>query len=151
MIPPTHSLVAYLAIALTLVGCSQGSTESVDEPRSLPTVRGSELRDYIAASELPVLVEFGVDFQCERCRQMKQSVVELGDRFEGRASVVRVDFNGNAGLVSQLGGTICPTYVFFQDGKAIRTESFPVSTDILESQLETLTDATMIGQTSHAR
>lgn len=66
---------------------------------------------------------------------MKQSVVELGEKFEGRAEVVRVDFNANAAMVAQLGGTICPTYVFFKDGQPVETVSFPVSADILESHL----------------
>lgn len=142
MISNANSLVPNLVVALAFVGCSSRSSEPIAESRSLPIVRGSELRDYVAASELPVLVEFGVDYQCERCRQMKQSIVELGDKFEGRASIVRVDFNQNAGLVSQFGGTVCPTYVFFQGGKVVKTESFPVSTDILESQLEMLSDLT---------
>ena len=69
---------------------------------------------------------------------MKPSVVELGEEYKGRAEVIRVDFNANAAMVSQLGGTICPTYVFFQDGEPVRTESFPVSTDILESHLHAM-------------
>ena len=139
MIGNTNRFPAYLVLVLALAGCSS-SHDPIDESPSLTIVRGSGLSDYVAASELPVLVEFGVDYQCERCRQMKQSVVRLADKFEGRALVVRVDFNRNAELVSQLGGTICPTYVFFQDGKPVKTESFPVSTDILESQLEMLAE-----------
>ena len=73
--------------------------------------------------------------QCDRCRQMNTPILDLGDRFEGRAELIRVDFNANVKMVSQLGGNICPTYVLFQDGNPILTESFPVSVDILESRL----------------
>ncbi len=71
---------------------------------------------------------------------MEVSVLDLGDRFKGRAGVIRVDFNANAKMVSQLGGGVCPTYVLFQDGKPIHTESFPVSADILESRLSEIID-----------
>ncbi|QDT10064.1 thioredoxin family protein [Stieleria marina] len=130
----------FLTFASMFVGCSGSNVETVAEAPSLTTVRGSELQSFVAESELPVLVEFGVDYQCERCRQMKQPVVDLGGQFEGRAKVVRVDFNTNAKLVSQYGGTICPTYVFFQGGEPVRTESFPISADLLASHLESMTE-----------
>lgn len=125
---------------LCMVGCSDRGEEPMAEIRSLPTVSGSALQDFVTGSELPVLVEFGVDYQCERCRQMKPSVVGLGEQFAGQAEVVRVDFNQNAALVSQLGGTICPTYVFFQGGQPVRTESFPISSEMLGSYLDAMVE-----------
>ena len=123
-------------IALTfMIGCARQGAQQADEIVSLPVVSGSQLQTFVSESELPVLVEFGVDYRCDRCREMKRSVVELGEKFEGRAEVVRVDFNANAAMVSQLGGTICPTYVFFEDGQPVKTVSFPVSADILETHL----------------
>lgn len=125
---------SFLAFAL---GCSDDHKPDKNLP-SLPQVSGVKLQEFVSTSELPVLVEFGVDFRCERCRQMQESVCELEERFRERAKIVRVDFNANGALVSQFGGTICPTYVFFQNGKPIRTESFPVSADILESYLDSM-------------
>jgi thioredoxin-like negative regulator of GroEL len=123
-------------IALTfIIGCARQDAQQSDELASLTVVSGSQLQSFVSESELPVLVEFGVDYRCDRCREMKRSVVGLGEKFEGRAEFVRVDFNANAALVSQLGGTICPTYVFFEDGQPVKTVSFPVSADILESHL----------------
>ncbi len=133
--------ILMIAIA-TFAGCS--SDEGAKQDQLLPSlqvVRGAELQDFVSSCDTPVLVEFGVDYQCERCRQMKGGVEELADKFSGKAEVVRVDFNSNAPLVAQFGGTICPTYVFFQDGQPVRTESFPVSADILESQLTDLTQS----------
>ncbi|MEM1069783.1 MAG: thioredoxin domain-containing protein [Planctomycetota bacterium] len=126
--------------AATVFGCKPQDSAENDVVRSLPVVSGSQLETYVAQSDAPVLVEFGVDFQCERCRQMKTPIVELADRLDGRADVIRVDFNANAALVSQLGGTICPTYVLFQDGQPVHTESFPVSADILEAKVSELVE-----------
>lgn len=128
--------IAAQIVLACLLGCVP--SEPIAEVGSIPSILGSELQDFLTQSDLPVLVEFGVDYRCERCAQMKPSVVDLGQRFEGRVNVVRVDFNSNVKLVSELGGSICPTYVFFQDGEPVRTESFPVSTEILESHLQSM-------------
>ena len=135
----THS-VAIFSLALIFAGCVDPNGAEPSDDRALPIVSGSKLEEFVSTSELPVLVEFGVDYQCERCWQMKPSVVDLGERFLGRASVIRVDYNLNPGLVAKYGGTICPTYVFFQDGQPVRTESFPTSSDLLASHLESMTE-----------
>jgi hypothetical protein len=110
---------------------------------SLSVVSGSQLRRFVHESELPVLVEFGVDFNCPRCQQVKSDVVALSERLDQRVEVVRVDFNANASLVARLGGTICPTYVLFQNGEPVLTRSFPISMDLLEGEVKRLT----VGQT----
>ncbi len=51
-------------------------------------------------------------------------------------TVIRVDFNANAAMISQLGGTICPAYVWFDRGKPVFTRSFPVSVEQLESEVQ---------------
>ena len=132
----------YLVVTLVLaaVGCAPSDSEQVISQAALPVVRGSQLSSFVKESELPVLVEFGVDYQCERCAQMRKGIVEFGEKLEGRAKVVRVDFNANAAMVAELGGTICPTYVLFQDGSPVFTESFPISVDMLESRLESVID-----------
>ncbi|MDG2223524.1 MAG: thioredoxin domain-containing protein [Rubripirellula sp.] len=129
------------ATACTTLGCLP-STDTTSNPSvnqaSLSVVSGSRLPTFIQESELPVLVEFGVDYNCARCQQVKSEVVALSKRLDLRVNVVRVDFNANAGLVAQLGGTICPTYVLFQDGEPVLTRSFPVSLDLIENEIETL-------------
>ncbi|MCO8124252.1 hypothetical protein NHH03_21090 [Stieleria sp. TO1_6] len=89
MKPHAKFLIIPLLVVLSAInGCSSRNDEPVAEAPSLPTIRGSELQRFVTDTELPVLVEFGVDYQCERCRQMKQPVVELGKQFEGRVKVV---------------------------------------------------------------
>jgi len=131
------------AVLVRIVCCSVGCSptpsndpdSSMDEP-SLQVIGGSQLPGFVRDSELPVLVEFGVDYNCPRCEQTKSDVAELGDRLDDRVKVVRVDFNSNVAMVSQLGGGVCPTYVLFDDGEPILTRSFPLSIDLLESEIE---------------
>ncbi|WP_197451787.1 thioredoxin domain-containing protein [Rosistilla oblonga] len=127
-------------VCITL-GCSPPADTSTNlsfDEASLPVVSGTHLSTYVRDSELPVLVEFGVDFNCPRCQQVKSDVVALSKRLDRRVDVVRVDFNTNARLVAQLGGTICPTYVLFQNGEPVVTRSFPVSLDLIEREVEGL-------------
>ncbi|MEX0819951.1 MAG: thioredoxin domain-containing protein [Pirellulaceae bacterium] len=133
-------MVLVVWVTCTQVGCQppQSSSEFNQAQKSLPVVSGSELPDFIQQSEMPVLVELGVDYNCPRCQQVKSDVIQLGDRLAGRVEVIRVDFNANAGLVAQLGGTECPTYVLFQNGDPVLTRSFPLSIDLLESEVERL-------------
>ncbi|TWT94712.1 thioredoxin family protein [Stieleria varia] len=139
---PLCALVVAVLLAFQL-GCSPSADSvalSQHEGPSLPVVRGSDLKSYVAQSERPVLVEFGVDYNCPRCQQVRSDVVQLGDRLADRVDVVRIDYNTNATLVSQLGGTLCPTYVLFHDGSPVLTRSFPVSIDLLEGEIERIVE-----------
>ena len=138
--PGSHRYLLALAPLLmgAAVGCGvndeQGAGPDAIEI-GLPLVSGSRLTEYLNASESPVLVEFGVDFNCPRCAQTKSDVVRLRDTLKGHVDVIRVDFNSNAQTVAQLGGTICPTYVLFDKGAHVLTRSFPVSLDLLEGDV----------------
>ncbi len=145
--PTVSSLGISFSMAIWLLtataGCSgnHGESTAMDSiERSLPVVRGSQLNTYLQGSESPVLVEFGVDFNCPRCAQTKSDAVRLREALEGNVDVIRVDFNANAQMVAQLGGTVCPTYVLFDQGEPVITRSFPVSMDILESEILRLHD-----------
>lgn len=121
-----------------MVGCSPGGEDVASQHANdvgLPSVGGSQLQGYVQASEMPVLVEFGVDFNCPRCAKTKSNIVQLRETLEGEVDVIRVDFNANAQMVAQLGGTICPTYVLFENAEPVITRSFPVSIDLLEGEI----------------
>ena len=128
-----------LVVLLTaVVGCGVADQERTTTGATeigLPVVSGSRLNGYVQASDSPVLVEFGVDFNCPRCAQTKSDVVRLREALEGDVDVIRVDFNANARTVAELGGTICPTYVLFDRGAPVLTRSFPVSMDLLEGEI----------------
>ena len=127
-----------LCLVSAVVGCGSPEQIATIESRSempLPVVRGSELDQYLRASELPVLVEFGVDLNCSRCAQTKNDVERLRESLHGNVDVVRVDFSSNAQMVARLGGTICPTYVLFDGTKNVLTRSFPVSIGLLEGEV----------------
>ena len=105
---------------------------------SLPVVSSSELGLLVQRSDRPLLVEFGVNFGCFRCDQMRPEMNRLARRFEGKADVVRVDFNANRQLAMQYGATICPSYVLFDQTRVVSTRGFPASADLLAADLESI-------------
>lgn len=136
--PTVPCFICLALFTCSLVGCSNdvNVSTSQDSPDSaLLVVSGSELREYLGTTDAPVLVEFGVDFNCSRCAQTKSDVERLRDSLGGDVDVIRVDFNANAQMVAELGGTICPTYVLFDDSNHVFTRSFPLSIDLLEGEV----------------
>ena len=105
---------------------------------SLPVVSGADLETRVQHSERPLLVEFGVNFGCYRCDQMRPGMTNLAREFEGRADVVRVDFNFNRQLAARFGTTICPSYVLFDRGQVVAKRSFPTSADLLALDLASI-------------
>ncbi len=127
-----------VCLAVPVVGCGTKKEESANANaggNGLPVITGSQLNEYLFDNSLPVLVEFGVDFNCSRCAQTKNAVLDLRESLRGDVDVIRVDFNSNAKTVAELGGTICPTYVLFDRGKPVLTRSFPVSIGMLEGEI----------------
>ena len=117
-----------------ITGCYSNieSEDSAQEPKTtLPTLSGDQLFDYLSSSDSPVLVEFGVDYNCPRCADNQSKVINLQKSLDGTVKVIRIDYNLNLALVNELGGTICPTYVLFNDRQPILTRSYPFSVDLI--------------------
>ena len=133
--------ISLAAFCLLLSGCPQPDQPPIPMAigrSSLTEISGDELERYVADSSGPVLVEFGVDFNCERCESMRDDVVRLAASYINKADIVRVDFTGNPALVAQYGGTVCPTYVLFNNGQPVSIHSFPTTIESLESELASL-------------
>lgn len=128
-------LISLLAVAVGCGPADQNSKRPATLEARLPVISGSRLSEYVRGSSSPVLVEFGVDFNCPRCVQTKSDIVRLRETLQGDVDVVRVDFNANAQMGARLGGTVCPTYVLFDRDEPVLTRSFPVSIDLLEGEI----------------
>ena len=141
------AVVTSATCILAFSGCGQpektsknsdtGSAQHEQASESkLTVISGKDLQGLVGKSSEPVLVEFGVNFNCVRCDTMRPQMERLADDFEGRAKVVRVDYTANRRLVAQYGGTICPSYVLFHQGKPLVTRSYPTSADLLAADLD---------------
>ena len=142
LVRSTPIAVVALLVASFVGGCGLDvspsvSHNAVNNPEPvLPVVSGSDLGTMIQRSERPLLVEFGVNFGCQRCEQMRSEMTGLVREIQGIADVVRVDFNANRQLAAQFGVFICPSYVLFDQRQVVARHSFPTSADLLAADLE---------------
>ena len=136
-----RSCVVFLTCAA--LGCSpsvDATSISGFDQASFLIIDGSELQRFVRESDIPVLVEFGVDYNCPRCQQVKSDVQAMSERLDQSVKMVRIDYNSNSNLAAQRGGTICPTYVLFVNDEPVLTRSFPISIDLLESEVISATE-----------
>ena len=135
---PRSAFLFSCMLTQLITGCYSNieSKTGAQEPKTtLPTLSGDQLFDYLSRSDSPVLVEFGVDYNCPRCADNQSKVINLQKSLDGTVKVIRIDYNLNLALVNELGGTICPTYVLFNDRQPILTRSYPFSVDLIESEI----------------
>jgi thioredoxin 1 len=69
----------------------------------------------------PTLVWFHADW-CHICQRIKPEVVNLGEQYDGRVKIVRlnVDFAENRDTVRRYGVRATPTFVLFDEGGQLR-------------------------------
>lgn len=79
---------------------------------------GQELTDFIAASGVPVLVDYRADW-CAPCRRMDPVVAEVAREYAGRARVVSVDVDAHPGEARRSRVASIPTFVVFSQGHEV--------------------------------
>lgn len=132
-------LISILCGLTLLSGCSESEstkkTSTINLTPPIPVVNASELKELVQSSKEPILVEFSVMSGCFRCNDMRPQVQQLLGNLKGRAEVVRLDFNSNQALAASLGATVCPSYVFFSNGKPLWTQNYPTSGGLLSNKV----------------
>jgi thioredoxin 2 len=96
-------------------GVCRARLETSGAPQS---VRGDELERAVAASPVPVLVDFWAAW-CAPCRMAAPVVAELAQRQRGKLLVlkVNVDDEAHAAAASRIQGI--PAFVLFQGGREV--------------------------------
>ena len=118
-----------------------------DAPESvIRSVNSAELRDLVATSDRPVLVEFSALSGCYRCSEMRSPIREKAEAMQQHADVVRIDFNLNQSLAQQLGATVCPSYVVFSQGQVVSVRTWPTSADLVAADVAAAVDHANGGQ-----
>ena len=134
-------VAAAICLATLLMGCgvSESSSKLAPSPQTgngaLPVVSAHQLSELVRESDQPVLAEFGVQFGCARCDDMRPHMARLMNEFQGRAHLVRVDYNAHRELAAELGAAVCPSYVLFRGGNPYSTHQYPTSPVLLAADL----------------
>jgi len=112
---------------LLAIGCRPAEPPAAEPPAAEPAegAHGEEVvltdtnfLDRVLASDKPVLVDFYTTW-CPPCKQMAPIVAELAVEYEGRVVVGKVDVDENTRLGNEYEIKAIPTFIVFNEGKAV--------------------------------
>lgn len=84
---------------------------------------------------LPVIVMFYADW-CNKCAMMKPLAEEIAGRYRKTILFCEVNVDESPLLSQQYSADIVPSFVFFQDGKLLRTIQGTFSEYTFEKQIQ---------------
>ena len=101
------------------------------------TLTDRNFESHVLESATPVLVDFWAEW-CAPCRRVAPIVKELARKFEGRATVAKLDVDTHPELAQRFGVRSIPTLLFFRDGSVVDNVVGAATADVLAEKLEKL-------------
>ncbi len=95
----------------------------------------SNFEDEVLKSDLPVLVDFWAPW-CGPCKMIMPVIEELGEEYEGKLKIVRVNVDESPTTASAYGVISIPTLNFFKDGKVVDTLVGARPKEAIKQQIE---------------
>jgi thioredoxin 1 len=93
--------------------------------------------EVVLQSNKPVVVDFWAEW-CGPCRMVGPIVKEIGNDYDGRVVVTKLDVDSNPEVSGKFGIRNIPTILFFKDGKIVDKQVGAVPKNVLVSKLEAL-------------
>ena len=81
-------------------------------------VNDSNFEEVVLKSDKLVIIDFWAEW-CGPCRMVDPIIKEIGEEYDGKVLVTKVDVDSNPGISSKLGIRNIPTVMFFKNGKMV--------------------------------
>ncbi len=101
------------------------------------TLTDANFEELVIKSDKPVLVDFWAEW-CGPCRMVGPIVEEIGQEYEGKAVVGKVDVDENPGITGRFGIRNIPTLLFFKNGEVANKQIGAVPKSVLTGMLNEL-------------
>ena len=98
-------------------------------------ITDSNFEAEVKNSSMPVMVDFYADW-CGPCKMMAPVVAQLAESYNGKCKVCKCNTDENPKLASEFRVMSIPTFIFFKDGKAVKTVIGAVSKSELEENIK---------------
>ena len=91
--------------------------------------------EQVLQSDKPVIVDFWAEW-CGPCRMVGPIVEQIGEEYEGKVVVGKVDVDNNPGTAMKFGIRNIPTILFFKGGEIVDKQVGAVAKPVLVKKLE---------------
>ncbi|MCD4747052.1 MAG: thioredoxin [Bacteroidales bacterium] len=98
-------------------------------------ITDANFEEIVLKSDKLVILDFWAEW-CGPCRMIGPIVQEIGQEYEGKVVVGKVDVDNNPGVSAKFGIRNIPTVLFFKDGEIIDKQVGAVPKQVLVSKLE---------------
>ncbi len=100
-------------------------------------ITDSNFEELVLKADKPVIIDFWAVW-CGPCRMVGPIVEEIGNDYEGKAIVGKVDVDNNPGVSAKFGIRNIPTILFFKNGEIVDKQVGAVPKQILVKKLEAI-------------
>ena len=100
-------------------------------------ITDANFEEIVLKSDKPVLLDFWAVW-CGPCRMVGPIVEEIGNEYEGKAIVGKVDVDNNPGVAGKFGIRNIPTLLFFKNGEIVDKQVGAVPKQTLVNKLEAI-------------
>ena len=94
-----------------------------------------DLEEKAIKSKIPVIVDFYSD-SCIACKMLAPVLGGIGDDYEDRSAVYKVNTNFEQELAAQYGIMSIPTLILFKNGEAVDRKVGAQTADVLKTWVE---------------
>lgn len=100
-------------------------------------ITDANFEEQVMKSDVPVILDFWAEW-CGPCRMVGPIVNEIGEEYEGKAKVGKVNVDENPEVTGKFGIRNIPTIIFFKNGEVADKQVGAVPKQVLTGKLEKL-------------